>query len=275
MPLRPLTPDDAGRLSALALERGWRPHEEAWRVALSLGWGAATEAPGGGFDAVALLVPHGDRTAVLSVLVSPRRAGQGLGRAAAEAVLSAVAPGSVEIHAPPAGVSFALRLGFRAAGHFARFAGRPRPVARGEIGATLRPVGGSDFPALVALDEVAWGAPRRPLLEALFPHAVRACLAVAGGRTVGYGLAWGEGEQVAVGPVVAEEEPVGAAMVAWLAGSGDREVRIDVPAERMEVASAACAVGLAPVGRITRLVRGEPIAGRRERLHAIAAPWAG
>lgn len=275
MRLRPLHPDDAGRLSALAVERGWRPHEEAWRVALSLGWGAAAEGVDGGLAAMALLVPHGERAAVLSVLVSPRRTGQGLGRAAAEAVLSAAAPGSVEIHAPPAGVPFAQRLGFRAAGLSTRFAGLPRPVARGEIGATLRPVGGSDFPALVAVDEVGWGALRRPLLEALFPHAFRACLAVAGGRTVGYGLAWGEGEQVAVGPVVAEEEEVGAAMVAWLAGSAEREVRIDVPTERTEIASAACAVGLAPVGRITRLVRGEPLGGRRERLHALAAPWAG
>jgi hypothetical protein len=128
---------------------------------------------------------------------------------------------------------------------------------------------------VVALDDVAYGALRRPLLEALFPHAVRACLAVERGRTVGYGLAWAEGDQLAVGPVVAEEEAVGAAMVAWLAGSGDREVRIDVPVERTEIASTAYAVGLTPVGRITRMVRGEPIGGRRERLHALAAPWAG
>lgn len=136
-------------------------------------------------------------------------------------------------------------------------------------------MGGTDFPALVAVDEVAFGALRRPLLEALFPHAVRACLAVAGGRTVGYGLAWAEGDQLAVGPVVAEEEAVGAAMTNWLAGSGDQEVRIDIPTERTGIASAAYAGGLAPLGRITRFVVGEGVRGRRERLHTLAAPWAG
>lgn len=274
MRLRPLTPDDAPLCAALATQRGWRPHAEAWRVALGLGWGVGLEGDGGRLDATAQLVRHGDRAAVLSVLVSPLAAGRGLGRHVAEAALSAVGPAAVEIHAPPTGVSFAGRLGFRPDGFAARFTGRPRALPRAELAFTLRPVGGSDFPAVVGLDEVAWGAPRRRLLEALFPIAVRACLAVADGRTVGYGLAWPEGDLVAIGPVVAEEESIGAAMVAWLAGAG-QEVRIDVPVERTEVASIAYALGLAPAGRITRMVRGESIVGRRERLHALAAPWAG
>jgi ribosomal protein S18 acetylase RimI-like enzyme len=275
MRLRPLDPGDSAACAAIAQERGWRPHAEAWRIAISLGAGAALEGPGGGVAAAAILVHHGERAGVLSVLVSPRHAGQGLGRRAAGAALEAAGARAVELLAPPAGVPFAARLGFRPAGFVARFVGRPRPVPRAEPRATLRPVSGTDFPAVVAVDEAAFGANRRALLEALFPHAVRACLAVAGGRTVGYGLAWAEGEQLAVGPVVAEDEAVGAAMVGWLAAGGDREVRVDVPVERTAIASAAYAAGLAPRGRITRLVRADPIVGRRERLHALAAPWAG
>ena len=75
--------------------------------------------------------------------------------------------------------------------------------------------------------------------------------------------------------VVAEEEATGAAMVAWLAGAGDLPVRLDVPPDRTRVAAVAAAAGLAPVGRITRLERGEVPMGRRERMHALAAPWAG
>jgi len=274
MRLRPVTLDDVDACAALAEARGWRPHAEAWRLALSLGWGVGLEPADGRLAAAAILVRHGVRAAVLSVLVAPRHAGQGLGRRVVEATLAAAAPDAVEVHAPPAGIPFVTRLGFRHAGFAARYVGRPRPPPRQEVAAVLRPVSGTDFPALVGLDEVAWGAPRRALLEALFPQAVRACLAVAGGRTVGYGLAWAEGDQLAVGPVVAEEEPIGAAMIGWLAG-GDRPVRIDVPEGRADVASLACAAGLAPVGRISRLVRGEPPKGRRERLMALAAPWAG
>jgi ribosomal protein S18 acetylase RimI-like enzyme len=275
MRLRPLTPDDAQALTAIAVERGWRPHTEAWRVALALGAARGFEEPGGGLAAAALLVPHGGRCAVLSVLVSPRHSGTGLGRRVAEAALAGAGPLEVEIHAPPGGVPFAARLGFRPVGSSTRFGGRPVGAPRPGGSATLRPVGGTDFPALVAVDEVAFGALRRPLLEALFPMATRACLAIGGGRTVGYGIAWAEGEQLAVGPVVAEEDATGAAMVAWLAGTGDSEVRIDVPLERGATASIALAAGLAPLGRITRLVRGPGLSGRRERLHALAAPWAG
>jgi GNAT superfamily N-acetyltransferase len=274
MRLRPLTVEDAPACAAIAVERGWRPHADAWRIALAIGGGVAAEAPDGTLAAVAILLVHGGRSGVLSVMASPRHAGQGLGRAVAERALAEAGALDLELHAPPAGIPFAGRLGFRLAGSITRFVGRPAPAPR-PSGAALRPVSGTDFPAVVAVDEVAFGALRRPLLEAVFPIAVRACLAVAGGRTVGYGIAWPEGEQVAVGPIVAEEEAAGAAMLSWLAGAGDREVRIDVPVERAAAAEAALAAGLRPVGRITRLVRGVARAGRRERLHALAAPWAG
>lgn len=272
--LRPLGPDDAPRLAAIAVERRWRPHLEAWRIALTLGKGFAIEL-GEGLAAAAVLLPHGERAAVLSVLTSPRYAGQGLGRRVAEATLALAGRAAVEMHAPPGGVSFAARLGFHPVGSSTRYVGRPVALPRPDGAASLRPVGGSDFPAVVAVDEVAWGALRRPLIEALFPFAVRACLAVSEGRTVGYGVAWGEADELAVGPIVAEEDATAAAMLAWLAGAGDREVRVDVPDERTGTASAALAAGLAPRGRITRLVLGPPPGGRRERLHALGAPWAG
>jgi len=273
--IRPLTAADASAVAAIAEERGWRPHVEAWRIALSLGNGFGTDAPYGGLASAAILLPHGGRAAVLSVLSSPRCTGQGRASAVADAALAAAASIAVEIHAPPAGLSFAQRLGFRPIGTATRFIGRPCATARPEGAASLRPVSVSDFPALVAIDEVAFGAPRRPLIEALFPMAERACLAVAGGRTVGYGIAWAEGDQLAVGPVVAEEEATAAAMGGWLAAGGDRELRLDVPDDRGAMRSAALACGLAPRGRITRLVRGAAPGGRRERLHALAAPWAG
>jgi hypothetical protein len=277
----PLAPDAAPAVAALAVERGWLPHEEAWRIALAVGEGVGFSEPGGPLDAMALLVPHGPGDAVLSVLSSPRVSGQGLGRRAAEAVLGRTGLRGVEMHAPPAGRTFAERLGFRAAGSSTRFVGRLAGVAKVAAdlpgGASLRPVGGADFPAVVAVDEVAFGATRRPLLEALFGRARRACLAVAGGRTVGYGVSWSDGEQLVVGPVVAEEESVGVAMIGWLAGgAGDLDARVDVPDEGRGALTAVAALGLAPRGRIARLVRGPGAsAGRRERLHALAAPWAG
>jgi GNAT superfamily N-acetyltransferase len=272
--LRPLTLDDAPGLAAIAVERRWRPHLEAWRIALTLGTGFAVELDEG-LAAAAVLMRYGDRAAVLSVLTSPRYTGQGLGRRVAEAALGHAGRAVVEMHAPPGGVAFAARLGFRPVGSSTRYVGRPVSVLRPDGAASLRPVSGSDFPAVVAIDEVAWGALRRPLIEALFPFAVRACLAVAGGRTVGYGVAWGDADELAVGPIVAEEDATAAAMVAWLVGAGDREVRVDVPDERTGSASAALAAGLAPRGRITRLVLGAAPGGRRDRLHALAAPWAG
>jgi ribosomal protein S18 acetylase RimI-like enzyme len=267
---------DAEALTALAEARGWHGDTAAWRVALSLGGGLGVEPLGGGLAAAAILVTHGPAKAVLSVLVAPEHGGQGIGRRLAGALLERAGGRTVELHAPPAGVPFAAALGFQPAGGATRFAGRTTAGPRPEGGAGLRAVSGSDFPAVVAIDEVAFGSLRRPLLEALFPMAARACLAVAGGRTVGYGLSWEEGAGLGVGPIVAEDELIGASMAAWLAGTGEREVRIDVPEERTTTAETALAMGLTARGRIARMVRGGGgAAGRRERLHALAAPWAG
>lgn len=275
MHIRSLTLEDANACAALAVERGWRPHLESLRVALSLGSGLGVDDPIGGLAAMAILLRYGATAAVLTVLVGPRHVGKRLGRTLTEEQLDAAGELPVELHAPPAGVGFALRLGFQPADWVNRFGGRPTATARGGVGATLRPVSGSDFPALVGIDEVAFGALRRPLLEALFPLATRACLAVADKRTVGYGLAWSDGDLLAIGPVVSEDEATAVSMASWLVGAGDREVRVDVPAERAGLASFAHAAGLTPLGRITRLVKGSPVASRRERIHALAAPWAG
>jgi hypothetical protein len=273
--IRALAAEDANACAALAVERGWRPHVESFRLALSLGSGLGVDDPIGGLAAMAILLRYGVAAAVLTVLVGPRHVGKKLGRTLTERQLDAAGELPVELHAPPSGVGFALKLGFQPADWVNRFGGRPRTMARGEAGGTLRPVSGSDFPALVGMDEVAFGALRRPLLEALFPLAARACLAVADKRTVGYGLAWSDGDLLAIGPIVSEDEATAVAMASWLVGAGDREVRVDVPAERAGLASFAHAAGLKPLGRITRLVRGTPAASRRERLHALAAPWAG
>jgi hypothetical protein len=128
--IRRLSPDDAPAVAALAVERGWRPHAGAWSIALSRGSGFGAEAAEGGLAGAAILLPHGGRVAVLSVL---------------------------------------------------------------------------------AIDEVAFGALRRPLIEALFPMAVRACLAVAGGRTVGCGLAWADDAQFQLGARLGYSIPSGEA----------------------------------------------------------------
>jgi len=124
--LRPLTLDDAPGLAAIAVERRWRPHLEAWRIALSLGKGFAVEL-GEGLAAAAVLLPHGEGAAVLSVLTSPRYTGQGLGRRVAEAALALAGRAAVEMHAPPGGIAFAARLGFHPVGSSTRYVGARSP----------------------------------------------------------------------------------------------------------------------------------------------------
>jgi hypothetical protein len=131
-------------------------------------------------------------------------------------------------------------------------------------------VGGADLAGIVAQDEMAFGASRRRLLEALLGCSARVALATDGERAVGYGVAWEDGDAVTVGPVVAEEAAPALLLVGHLASGHALPVRIDVPADREPVLAWAREAGLARLGTAALLSRGgRPLPGRRSRLHAL------
>ncbi len=277
MILRRLDPRDAPAAVALAAERGFATDEREWLLAASLGPGLCLDAPGGELAGIALACPQGARVAgVVALVVAARHAGRGLGRRLAEGLADACPGMTLLLHAPAGSVAALERAGFRAAGDVARHGGALAAAdEEEEEGVRLRPMGGADLPGVVALDEIACGAPRRTLLERLLPASERVCVAIDGSRLVGYGVAWPRAGEIAVGPIVAETPATAATLAAFLAAGHSRPVRLWIP-EGSALAPWAAAHGLPADGGATILVRGGdlPPPGRA-RVHALAAPGLG
>jgi GNAT superfamily N-acetyltransferase len=269
--LRELGQADLAACVALGRERGFAGGEPAWRLALAAGraWGAA--APDGRLAGAAVLLAFGGRAASLALAVSPRVARQGVGRALAAHALAAAGAIPVQMHAPASALPFCEKIGFRRVGTTARLSGTLRAAPwPAPPGVALRPVGGADLAGIVAQDEIAFGAPRRALVEALLPASARVAIATAGGRAVGYGIAWADADAVAIGPIVSEDDDAAVWLAAHLAGGHALPVRIDVPAEREAMIAWARGAGLEPRGTAALLsLGGRPLPGRRERLHAL------
>ncbi len=277
METRRLTSADLPACLALAVENGWPADETRWRLLLSIGRGLCADAPEGGLAGAILVCDWGGRVATVAVpLVARRHARSGLDRRLTEQALAHTGSAITLLYSPAEGAPFYESLGFWQAGAVARSAGTPSPVApppdHGGEPVQLRPVGGADFVLLTALDEEAFGAPRRILLERLLPIAERVCLAVRGGRAVGYGVCWPAADAAVVGPLVAVDSGAALTLAGWLAAGHDLPVRLDVPTGSPALHAWASAAGLSWQGTAPLLVHaGRTPPGRREWIHAIAA----
>jgi GNAT superfamily N-acetyltransferase len=268
--IRRLGPADLGTCLALARERGFSGGAPAWRLALAVGEAHGVAEPDGSLAGVAVLLPFAGRVASLAVAVAPRCEGRGIARALVARALASAGDAPVQMHAPAASVAFCERIGFRVVGGAVRLAGVPRGAPPATPGLALRPIGGADLAGIVVQDEIAFGAPRRALLEALLGSSARVALATAGGRAVGFGIAWEDGDAVAIGPIVAESDSAALVLAGHLAAGHALPVRVDVPADREPVLAWAHGAGLARLGTAALLSRGgRPLPGRRERLHAL------
>ncbi|HSN90705.1 MAG TPA: GNAT family N-acetyltransferase [Anaeromyxobacteraceae bacterium] len=268
--LRRLGQADLPLCLALARERGFSGGAPAWRLAFAAGEIHGAETADGSLAGAAVLLPFAGRVASLAVAVAPRRERRGIARALVAHALAAAGTADVQMHAPGAALAFCERVGFQVVGATVRFAGAPRGSAPSPRGLALRPVGGADLAGILAQDEIAFGAPRRTLLEALLPASARVALATGGGRPVGYGVAWEDGDAVAIGPIVAEDPAAALLLAGHLAAGHALPVRVDVPADRAPMLAWARGAGLSRLGTAALLSRGgRPLPGRRERIHAL------
>jgi len=277
MEIRRLTLADLPACLALAVENGWPADETRWRLLLSIGEGFCAAASSGGLAGVVMVCDWGGQVATVAMpLVARRYASSGLDRQLTERALARTGSAVALLYATGESAPLYESLGFWQAGALARYAGVPSAAPptpeHGLEPVQLRPVGGADFAPLAAFDEEAFGAPRRTLLERLFPIAERVCLAVRGGRPAGYGVAWPAADAVVVGPVVATDPGAAVALAGWLAAGHARPVRLDVPTDSPALHAWASSSGLRWQGTAPLLVHaGRSLPGRRDRIHAIAA----
>jgi GNAT superfamily N-acetyltransferase len=260
---------DLPRAAALSALVGWNQTEADWGVFLRSGAvRAVDDGQETAFAATAATLPFGRGVAWVSmVLVRPDRRRAGLATALVDwAVESLRGAGTrcVALDATPDGREVYRRLGFRDLWGFRRWA-LPAELPA-EAGVPVRPLREADWPALLALDGAAFGAPREFLLRGFAARLPSAALAAEGpGGLAGFVLARDGLRAPQIGPLVATGVAAARALLAAAlaalpgpgaeAGAAPRAV-IDLCDAQAEVAAWIAAHGAREQRPFTRMALG-------------------
>lgn len=266
--MRLLTPDDLPRAAALSRLVGWNQVTRDWALFLAEGEGRALDDGREALGATAAVIRYGADLAWISmVLVRPDLRRQGHATALMGwAVDTLAGTRCTALDATPAGREVYRRLGFRDLWGFARWS---LPAMTGAAGP--RALRDEDWPAVLALDAAAFGAPREALLR---EFAMRAPAVVLDGPAGlrGFALARDGARGPQVGPVVAREDDAAFALVAAARGTLPGDAVIDVPDARKGLSAWLSAQGGAVQRPFTRMALGADTPGDATLLAAVAGP---
>jgi GNAT superfamily N-acetyltransferase len=235
-PIERLQPADAEGLCPLSIEAGWNQVAADWRLMLGLGQGFGVRGANGQWIASALALPLGPAISWLSmVLVTKLERGQGLGtrllsRCIAEVEEIGAAAG---LDATEFGRPIYLPLGFRDAYPLSRWHVGPgtRRAVAAPHGIVVRAATPNDLLRIVEFDPPRSGFERAAILANLLARAP-ALARVAereGGTLAGYALGRDGYRAQHVGPVVAEDEAIGLALLSSALAVTNQSAIADIP----------------------------------------------
>ncbi|BDG75276.1 GNAT family N-acetyltransferase [Roseomonas fluvialis] len=264
--MRTLTPDDLPRAAALSRLVGWNQVERDWALFLQEGAGCTVDDGRDALGATAAVIRYGDSLAWISmVLVRPDLRRQGHATALmrwATGALDGVRCAALD--ATPAGREVYARLGFRDLWGFARWSlPAALPLAPGP-----RLLRDADWPAVLALDAAAFGAPRAALLR---DFAARSPAFVLEGGA-GFVLTRDGARGPQVGPVVARDGAAACALVAAARAALPGAAVIDLPDARAGLADWIATHGGTLQRPFTRMALGAATPGDATLLAAVAGP---
>lgn len=283
LPISSLTAADLDGAQALVIEAGWNQVRADWELFSELGAAFKVTAQDGEVAATAATLPFARFGWISMVLVGKRHRRQGIATVLLEHCIARLRDqGLVPVlDATPAGRTVYRPLGFHDGWPITRW-------RRTERGATLPDAGGSgaitvrapredDWPALLALDEKAFGAARLPLLRRLEPRSRGfACVAERDGGLTGYLLGRNGRQATQVGPIVAIDPGSAQALLAHALARIDGPVLLDVLDRHTGLPPALTAAGFAVERGYTRMTLGADGAfGEANLMIAIAGPELG
>ena len=271
-------PTDAEHLCPLSLEAGWNQVAADWRLMLTLGRGYGVRTPDGKWIASALVLPLGPAVCWLSmVLVTQSMRGQGLGtgllrRSIAEVEASGAAAG---LDATELGRPIYLPLGFRdvyalSRWHVPRGA---RQLLPPPAGIAIGPATADDLEHICRCDASRTGLARAPVLSHLFVRAQGlARIARREGAIVGFCLARDGRVATQVGPIVAEDEAIGLALLSHALAATDQPVIADIPDRHDQLRRWLAQQGAFAPRSFVRMLRGDARLDDGARTFALAGP---
>jgi GNAT superfamily N-acetyltransferase len=264
--VRPLQPDDVPAAMQLSASAQWNQHADDWSMMLRLGqgWGidAVDEAGQGRLAASVVVLPYGSHFAWVSmVLVLPEFRRRGFAQQLLRHALAhlRVQGRAAVLDATPAGHAVYLQEGFADTWGFARYRREAMAVLPGRPAApATRLLAEGDWPAIDALDRVAFGASRLPLLRCLAERQPQAARVLEqGGRLCGYVLARNGREAAQIGPLWATDAPAAMGLLHdALQPLRDQAVYIDLLDHHRELLPWLQALGFVFQRPFTRMVHG-------------------
>ena len=219
-----LTASELDDVDTLVREARWNQLAADWRIFTDLGRVYAAHTGADRIVATTATLPYGSRFAWISmVLVKSEFRRHGLATQLMRQAMDELArEGRIPIlDATPDGRAVYRRLGFEDSWGFARLLRRERQHT---TAALCRPGGGrrrtrassiEDWPALCAYDAAAFGADRSAVLGGLRGRLPAAeFVAEHAGRVVGFALGRDGGLAAQIGPLIADDEAIAAALLA-------------------------------------------------------------
>lgn len=262
--VRRLSTADRQACIDLAGDREWPPERHKWGLLLDVGEGFGIDDPDGGLAGCVVLTRFGsDLAAISMMLVASRYGRRGFGRRLMEHAMAAAGDVTIGLYATSYGRPLYERLGFEANGaalmHFGRWHGEP---ASGRS----RPADAADLPAIIALDTEVTGADRAALIRRLpsFSEGLRVLEDHA--TITGYAGTWRNGDNLVVGPVIANNLADARALIADLVVPADISVRLDLDPAHSELVRWALHAGLTHTATSVSMVHNGPLRGDRARL---------
>jgi predicted N-acetyltransferase YhbS len=275
--LRPMTPADRDLDAALRLsqEVGWPYRREDWRVALALGQGFLAESENR-ILASALWWSYGDGFATCgTIIVSPDMQGRGVGRLLMDTLLAATKDRSVLLNATLEGLRLYEAFGFRDVGAVHQHQGpTPMETARTPLSGhdrLVRPARPDDGPAILRIDENAFGTERARLI-AEFDRIGAVAVIERDGEAQGFAMCRPFGLGHAIGPIIARSASDAQSLIRhFLRAKADAFLRVDIPNDS-GLGDWLTAQGLPNVGTVTTMIRGiRPPAVGPERIYGLAS----
>jgi GNAT superfamily N-acetyltransferase len=259
-----LTPSELDDAGALVREARWNQLVADWRIFLALGRFYAAQLDEGRIVATTATLPYGGRFAWISmVLVTGEYRRRGLATKLMQQAMRDLAAAKLVpvLDATPDGREVYRRLGFQDSWNFQRLIRRERPRSRADVatpaGVTVRPITDADWPALCAYDAAAFGAERSAVLAGLRGRLPAAdLLAMRGNAIAGFLLGRDGGLASHIGPLIADDDAVGCALVARAVDGIEGPLFIDLADGKSELRGFLDAHGFTAVRPFTRMLYG-------------------
>ncbi len=274
--IRELEPHHAEEVAPLSAEAGWNQVAEDWRLMLERGRAFGIRAASGQWIATSLVLPLGPTIAWISmVLVTQPARRQGLGTRLLNRCLAEIecSGGAAGLDATEFGRPVYELLGFANVYPLSRW--RLAPAARRPIGAPegirVRPAAALDLPRIIDCDQARSGFARAAILE----HLQRRQPALAhvaersDGRLVGFVLGRQGRFAAHIGPIVADDEAIGLALLSSAVGRTQASAIVDVPDQHLSIRRWLAAEGGSAPRTFMRMPRGN-YPPRREATRVVA-----